>query len=375
MISHNVTLLPSQRTFSAPADVDLLSSAIRQGISLPYGCRDGVCGSCKCKKISGEVLHKPHNRKALNELEWQSGYILPCCAVPQTDVVLESKHIASVHALPVKKMPVRVIEIEHKTHNVVILTLQMPSSDTLEYRAGQYIDIVLNDGKRTKRSYSIANAPHDLQSKRQMVLHIRHLPGGKFTDHVFFKMQRKEILRIEGPFGSCHLPVDEPMAFWPVVLSTSSMNRYGSSTPKPLIFLASGTGFAPIHAMVQELLEKHHADKDSNSPQSNTIQVPKIHIYWGGRNESDLYLHDEWLQFMQNKIPKHWQWQYTPVTTGWVHHRVMADYPDLSQYEVYACGAPQMVAAAQLDFETKCSLSQACFYADSFVSEWDKAQP
>jgi CDP-4-dehydro-6-deoxyglucose reductase len=211
-MTFQITVQPSGRTFTTETDEAILPAGIRQGIGLPYGCKDGACGSCKCRKIEGLVVHGPHQSKALSPEEEAAGYVLTCCAVPQSDVVLESRQVTEANAFPVKKMPARVASLERKSHDVIVLKLQLPANDTLRYHAGQYVEFILRDGAR--RSYSMANAPHNGPG---VELHIRHMPGGKFTDHVFGAMKEKEILRVEGPFGSFFLreDSDKPWFSWP----------------------------------------------------------------------------------------------------------------------------------------------------------------
>ena len=199
-MSFQITVEPSGRTFSADSSETLLAAGIRQGIGLPYGCKDGACGSCKCKKLSGTVVHGTHQSKALSPEEEAAGLVLTCCGVAHSDVLLESRQVTSEGAFPIKKMPTRVNQLEKKSSDVMLLKLQLPANDSFSYHAGQYVEFILRDGAR--RSYSMANAPHDDEFVQ---LHIRHVPGGSFTDHVFAGMKDKEILRIEGPFGSFFL--------------------------------------------------------------------------------------------------------------------------------------------------------------------------
>ncbi len=342
-MSFNITVQPSGRTFSAQSDETLLAAGLRQGIGMPYGCKDGACGSCKCKKISGEVTHGNHQEKALSAAEEANGFVLTCCATAHSDVVLESRQVTEEGAFPIKKMPVRVLSLEKKSDDVMVVKLQLPANDVVQYHAGQYVDFLLRDGDR--RSYSMANAPHTLVAGSPAIeLHIRHMPGGKFTDHVFGAMKEKEIQRIEGPQGSFYLRED---------------------SNKPIVLLASGTGFAPIKAMLEHMQHKG-------------ITRP-TRLYWGGRRPSDLYLHD-WVQAQLAAMP---HVTYIPVVsdalpqdawtgrTGFVHLAVFQDTPDLSGYEVYACGAPIVVDSARADY-TQAGLSNDDFYADAFTSAADK---
>lgn len=343
----HITVEPSGRHFTAHADETILAAGIRQGIGLPYGCKDGACGSCKCKKLSGEVTLRLHQSKALSAEEEAAGYVLTCCATPQSDVVLESRQVTDANAFPIRKMPVRVQSISRKSHDVVMLRLQLPAGEPLQFHAGQYIEFILRDG--TRRSYSMANAPHTLgEPGTGIELHIRHLPGGKFTDHVFGAMKEKEILRIEGPYGSFFLRED---------------------SPKPMVLLASGTGFAPIKALVEHMKFK-------------AIDRPAT-LYWGGRRPEDLYM-DGWVRSAMAEMPN---LRYVPVVsnavpednwhgrTGFVHLAVMEDFEDLSGHQVYACGAPIVVDSAKRDYVAQRGLPEDEFFADAFTTEADKALP
>ncbi len=198
-MSFTIHLQPANRSFEVQRDEPILSAAIRQGIGLPYGCRDGACGSCKSRLLEGRVIHGAHQLRALSTAEEDAGWILPCCAAAQTDCVIEARSVPGAGEFPVLKMPARVLSLQRAADDVMILRLQLPANQNLQYRAGQFIEVILRDGAR--RSYSMANASYNLGSPPALELHLRHLPGGKFTDHVFTQMKDKEILRIEGPFG------------------------------------------------------------------------------------------------------------------------------------------------------------------------------
>jgi CDP-4-dehydro-6-deoxyglucose reductase len=296
-MTFTVTVLPSGVSFSVDRDEPILAAAIRQGIGLPYGCRDGACGSCKCKLVEGRVIHGTHQAKALSPAEEEAGFTLTCRAAPQTDVTLEARTVAGAGEFAVRKMPCRVTTITKPTHDVAVLQLQLPANDALQYRAGQYIEFVLRDGHR--RSYSMANAP-------------------------------------------------------------------GTQSDKPIVLLASGTGFAPVKAILEHMRQK-------------AITRPTV-LYWGCRAKADLYMHD-WCVEAAKTMPN---LRYVPVLsepqaqdawtgrTGFVHLAVMADLPDLSSHQIYACGAPVMVDTAQRDFVAHCNLPLDEFYADSFTSEADK---
>ena len=336
----SVLVQPSGRAFSVEASETLLAGGIRQGVGLPYGCKDGACGSCKCKKISGSVVHGSHQDKALSAAEEAAGMVLTCCATATSDVVLESRQVSLEGALPVRKMPARISSMVRASPDVIQLQIQLPASESFQYRAGQYLDVLLRDGAR--RSYSMANAPHTGPS---LELHIRHMPGGRFTDLVFGSMKERDIVRIEGPMGSFFLRED---------------------SDKPVVLLASGTGFAPIKALIEHMQERR-------------ITRPAT-LFWGGRRPHDLYM-DDWVRAQCAVMP---HLSYIPVVsdalpednwrgrTGFVHQAVLEDIPDLSGYQVYACGAPVVVDSAQRDFSDLAGLDEAEFFADSFTSEADK---
>ncbi|MFN5048892.1 CDP-6-deoxy-delta-3,4-glucoseen reductase [Roseateles sp.] len=342
-MNFQVTVQPSGRVFEVEREETLLGAAIRQGVGLPYGCKDGACGSCKSRLLEGRVIHGAHQPKTLTPEEEAAGFVLTCCATPQTDCSLEARTVPGAGEFPVLKLPSRVLSLDKPAADVAVLRLQLPANQTFQFHAGQYVEFILRDGAR--RSYSMANAPHNLGTPAAIELHIRHMPGGKFTDHVFGAMKEKDILRMEGPFGSFFLRED---------------------SDKPIVLLASGTGFAPIKAIIERI---EHLG----------LSRP-VTLYWGCRSQADLYLHD-WALQAAARLP---QLRYVPVLsepkaedgwtgrTGFVHQAVMADFPDLAGHQVYACGAPIMVESAQRDFVARCQLPAEEFYADAFTSEADK---
>lgn len=340
-MSFQITVQPSGRQFTCDDGETILSAAIRAGVGLPYGCKNGACSSCKGKLLNGEISHGAHQEKALPVKEEQQGFALFCCATPHSDVTIEAREVAGVGEFPVRKMPTRVAKIDKVANDVVIVSLQLPANERLQYLAGQYLEFILRDGKR--RSYSMANAPH---KDEHLTLHIRHMPGGLFTDQVFTTMKERDILRIEGPMGTFFLRED---------------------SDKPMVLLASGTGFAPIKALVEQCI--------------HTGSQRPITLYWGGRRPQDLYmmaLCQEWAATLPN-------FKFVPVISnaqpedqwqgrgGFVHQAVIDDFPDLSAYQVYACGAPVVVESAQRDFVALGKLPAEEFYADSFTSEADLA--
>ncbi|WP_108509396.1 CDP-6-deoxy-delta-3,4-glucoseen reductase [Polynucleobacter acidiphobus] len=346
-MQYQVELKKSGRTFTVEEDETVLEAAIRQGVQLPYGCKNGACGSCKGKVLEGRMEHGDHSQSALSTLDETAGATLLCCAHPKSNVLIDVREIQGGGDIPVRKVPCRIQAITYPSNDVAILQLQLPASERFQFLAGQYLEFLLKDNKR--RAYSIASAPHQ---EGPIELHIRHLPGGQFTDPLFGQgadgkaIKEKDILRFEGPQGSFFLRED---------------------TQKPIIFLASGTGFAPIKSILLHMREKK-IDRE-------------VYFYWGGRRPKDLYM-DALCQEFASTIPR---FRYIPVVsealpedhwtgrTGFVHHAVMADFPDLSGFQVYACGAPVVIQSAQTDFIKQCGLPEDEFYADSFTSEADLA--
>ncbi|MBE2258566.1 MAG: CDP-6-deoxy-delta-3,4-glucoseen reductase [Candidatus Accumulibacter sp.] len=333
-MAFQVSIQPSQHSFQAGSDETILEAALRHGLSLPYGCRDGVCGSCRGKVLSGQIEHGKAQRDVLGDAERADGFALFCCAMARSDLRIESREVRSLDDIPVKTLPARVQKLTLAAPDVMIVELKLPASERLQFLAGQYIEILLTQGRR--RAFSLANAPHQ---DALLQLHIRHVPGGRFTDHVFTTMKERDIVRLRGPHGSFFLRTE---------------------SSKPMLLVAGGTGFAPIKAIVEQAI----AEDNERS----------MHVYWGGPGRADLYL----LPLAETWPSEHRQLRFMPVLsqplasdhwtgrTGLVHLAAMADHPDLSGYQAYVCGSPAMVAAARHDFVTRCHLPADEFFADSF---------
>ena len=348
-MSFKVTVLPSGRQFEVEPQETLLDAGLRHGVVLPYGCKNGACGSCRAKVLEGDFEQGAHQPQALRGEDARAGHALLCCATAHSDLTLEARVIAAAGDIPIRKMPCRVSGIERLAPDVARLRLQLPANERLQYLAGQYIELILKDG--TRRSYSMAGAP---QTAEQLELHIRHMPGGRFTDALFGAtepaVKERDILRFEGPMGTFFLRED---------------------SARPIVMLASGTGFAPIKAVIEHM-------------QLKSISRP-VTLYWGGRRPQDLY-EDALCRQWASELP---HFTYIPVVsdalpedswtgrTGFVHRAVMADFPDLSGVQVYACGAPIVVDSARAEFTSACRLPTDEFFADSFTSAADTvaAQP
>lgn len=334
-MSYQVTLQPSQHQFTTDSETRLLDAALAAGFNLPYGCRNGACGSCKGKVLSGTVDYGKYQAAKLTEAEKAQGYALFCVATACSDLQLECREVGGLKDIAVRTLPTRVQEMQKLAPDVMLLKLKLPANERLQFLAGQYIDFLLKEGKR--RSFSIANAPHDDEF---ITLHIREVPGGHFTGHVFGAMKERDILRFEGPHGSFFLRED---------------------VERPVVMLAGGTGFAPIKAVIEHAIKIGYTQP--------------ITLYWGARTKQDLYMH-ELAQSWVGALPG---FRYVPVLsepaageewdgrTGFVHQVVMADLPDLSGHQVYACGGPAMIDAAKEDFTRQCRLPIEHFHADSFT--------
>ncbi len=332
-MTFKTTVLPSNHHFSVEADETLLEAGLKHGCNLPYSCRDGACGVCKGKVVQGEVDYGNYQSHALSEAEKEAGMALFCCAKPLSDLVLESREVSATKDIQIKTMPCRVDKMERVAADVMVLKLKLPANERLQFLAGQYVEILMKDQK--PRCFSLANAPHH---DELLELHVRNISGGAFTQHVFNEMKERDILRFKGPMGSFFLRED---------------------SDKPIIFVASGTGFAPIKAIIEHALEIG-------------IKRP-MHFYWGGRTLADLYMLETARQWeghgvvctpvLSEATPEdNWQGR-----VGFVHQAALHDYPDLSGHEVYACGSPIVVEAAHRDFTSQCRLPEDAFFSDAFT--------
>jgi CDP-4-dehydro-6-deoxyglucose reductase len=359
MSKHHITVQPSGREFQAGSHQTVLAAALHAGVTLPHGCRNGACGSCKGRVLQGRIRQAEHAPAALSAEEQAQGLALFCCATALTDLTIEVRIASALDGVVPRKMPARIEHIHWPARDVAILSLRLPASEHLLFRAGQYVDFILPNGVR--RSYSIASMPGE---EGPLEFHIRHMPGGTFTDALFGlhgpAVKERGILRLEGPLGSFYLREEGD---------------------EPIVLLASGTGFAPIKAIAETLFAK---GLNRDDPAAGR-RARRVVLYWGARTQADLYLAD---------MPQRWtreqpNFSYVPVLseaaggggeappwtgrTGLVHEAVMQDLPDLSGHQVYACGVPIMVQSAHRDFVARCGLPEDSFFSDAFVSRADIA--
>jgi CDP-4-dehydro-6-deoxyglucose reductase len=330
---HTVTVRPSGHEFSVDAGETILEAGLREGLALPYGCRDGACGSCSGRLLSGEVDYRGPRPPGISDDDVAVGKALMCQAHALTDLEVEIREVGAAKGIEVKALPCRVSALERLADDVMLLKLQLPKTERLQFLAGQYIDVIMRDGRR--RGFSLANAPHN---DEYLELHVRHVAGGRFTSQVFTEMKEKTILRFQGPLGAFFLRED---------------------TARPLILMGGGTGFAPLKSIIE-----HAIYTDDQRP---------IRLYWGARAKVDLYLH----ALAESWPSTHPDLGYVPVLsepaeqdgwqgrTGFIHEAVCNDYPDLSGFDVYMSGPPAMIEAAKRDFAARGLPEDQLFY-DSF---------
>ncbi|HYW02639.1 MAG TPA: CDP-6-deoxy-delta-3,4-glucoseen reductase [Gammaproteobacteria bacterium] len=339
-MTHTVTLISRESGEEHHIEVaggeTVLEAALRHGLHIPYGCRNGSCGSCRAHILSGRVAYPREWPPALTREQAEQGDVMLCRALPERDLVVEPRRImTTAEGFRPRRRPARVARLERLCHDVMGLYLKLPPSDRLQFRAGQYLDILLRDGRR--RSFSMANAPHE---DALVELHVRRVEDGRYTNEIFTRMKPKAMLRIEAPLGDFFLRED---------------------SDRPIIMMGGGTGFAPLKSMLTDMLHRE-------------VERP-VHLYWGVRALRDLYMAD----WIETQLGRQQSLRFTPVLsepdpgdawagrTGLVHRAVLDDYDDLSGHEVYMSGPPPMIDAARPAFAARGLPEEHLFY-DSF--EW-----
>ncbi|MCO6412900.1 MAG: CDP-6-deoxy-delta-3,4-glucoseen reductase [Thiogranum sp.] len=328
-MTFKVTIASSGHQFVVDQGETILDAALRQGVGLPYGCRNGACGSCIASLVSGTLHYPDGDPEALSAPE----QVVVCQAQPQSDLVIGVREVTADRDIPIKILPCRAEHLQRLSHDVMLVQLKLPQTERMQFLAGQYIEFILKDGRR--RAFSIANAPHH---DEYLELHIRHIPGGSFTGHVFDELRDRALLRIEGPLGSFYLRED---------------------SPRPVLMMGGGTGIAPLKGMLE-----HAFYTGFDRP---------IHLFWGVRARRDLYM---------DEVPRRWEkehanFKYTPVlsepldgdrwqgATGFVSDAVIASYPDLSEFDIYMSGPPIMIESATRLFVTHGARMEH-MYSDAF---------
>lgn len=329
MTSYKLRIEPAGVDIDCSPNDSLLDAALAAGYFPHHSCRRGECNACECKVVSGETAYP----EGFVPEGVRDGHILSCQARPVTDVVISAPEVSATPGQRVVKTGARVIDVRRVSDDVACVTLQMPPGAGFSFRPGQYLDVVLRDGSR--RRYSMANVPN---GEGTVEWHVRAVPDGRFSNHVYHNLKARDMLRVEGPFGAFTL----------------------QSSSAPLILLASGTGYAPIAAIL-----KAHREE---------IARRGAALYWGGNRLSDLYAIEEALAWES----AHPGCRFIPVLsgtepgwtgrTGFVHEAVARDFPDMSGHEVYACGNPLMVDAARHTFIRNNRLAETNFFSDSFIT-------
>jgi CDP-4-dehydro-6-deoxyglucose reductase, E3 len=318
-LNHTVRIIPHERSISVPEDLSVLAAAQRAGMPLPHSCRSGRCGSCRARLLSGRVEYPNGPPLGLSAQESRDGYVLLCQALARSDLIVEARLIHSAASAEIKTLPSRIARRVQLAPDVMRLELRIPSVESMDFQAGQYLDVLLEGGLR--RSYSVANAPN---SGSQLELHVRHVPGGIFSEALFGSLREGALLRIEGPLGR-------------FVYEDSAA---------PAIFIAGGTGFAPIKAMLSQAL-------------THGVSRP-LHLYWGARDAIGIYEEALVREFAQRhpQLQVHTVLSQAPATaplhrSGWIHEAVLEDHPDLAAFTIYAAGPPAMIEAIQRTFPAR----------------------
>ncbi len=330
ILMKKIKVQPSGITYSVDDDeTTILDGALQSNVALEYSCKTGACGSCKARVVLGEI-DRQDPQELLSDEEVSGGVFLTCCSKPLTDCEIEAHYYAELSEISRKVIPAKVSEVNYPSDDVALIRFRIPPTANFNYLPGQYIN--LNFGG-ISRSYSIANSQN---SSTGIELHVRKVPDGAMSKHVFEDMRLDTLVRIDGPIGTFFV----------------------HKSKRPLIFLAGGTGFAPVKAMVEELIA--------------TEDARPIHIYWGAQSASGLYsaIPEEWAK-------RHERISYTPVVSGcddswqgrkgFVHISILEDFDSLRDVDIYACGSPLMIDVAKRDCIAR-NLPADRFFSDAFVA-------
>ncbi|HEY1609662.1 MAG TPA: 2Fe-2S iron-sulfur cluster-binding protein [Paraburkholderia sp.] len=332
---YQIEIAETGERFTASAEDSLLAAATRAGVAVPHDCQLGGCGTCRVQVISGAHEYEDELPFGLSEEEAAAGYALACQARARSDMVIAAGHPGTAASAPVQ-IDARIASVKGLGPSVTQLSIELPETVKMKFVPGQYMNVLLDDGGR--RSFSMASAA----GTSTLDFHIRRIADGRFTDRALSKLMAGDMLKVELPLGSFRLHAEDY---------------------RPLVMVATGTGLAPIKAMLESLMD----DPD----------CPPVSLYWGARSEADLYLHDEIQQWTQRL----YEFQYVPVLSrpasgwagrrGYVQHAVCEDFSDLSGHAVYLCGSPVMIADARRQFLAN-GASIDHLYADSFTFQHDQ---
>lgn len=318
------------KQFSALDGEPLLAAALRHGIALEYSCQTGRCSTCKARLLNNGSTIALHDEVGLSQPERDAGWILTCVRTAHSDVSLDVQDLGDVPIFPPKTLPCRIQTLERLSADVLKVVLRLPPNNEFTYHPGQYIDVIGHGGLR--RSYSIANAP---ATAKQLELHVRQVPGGAMSDYWFGQARTNDLLRLNGPLGTFFLR---------------------DVAELDLVFLATGTGIAPIKAMLEGLASTPHQFR----PRS-------IAVYWGGRVSQDLYWEPATVDVEHRFIPvlsrASGDWH---GARGYVQQTLLAHTPELQQAAVHACGSNAMIHSARKQL-IDAGLPERRFHSDAFV--------
>jgi NAD(P)H-flavin reductase len=332
-MTFNVSVAGTEFRFPCEPNEAVLNAAQRAGLEIPYSCRKGVCGTCKGRVVTGET--RAYAGDALSAAERAQGLVLFCNARPRSDLVIAPRSIAKADPFARKRTAARVFRLQRLASDVMLVHLRFPAGIRVRFKAGQHLNLILDNGER--RDFSMANPPRESDGAQ---LHIRHVPGGAFTSYVFEQLKRGDTMQVEIPFGDFTL----------------------READKPILFVAGSTGFAPIASIIQDMAIKGIAREAT--------------LYWGARRLEGLY----------SDLPNKWaaqnpQFKYVPVLSdapepgiryNLVHRAVLEDHPSLKGFQAYACGVPVMTQAAKTEF-IAAGLPEDDFFADAFVTRAEVA--
>lgn len=325
-----VTIAPSNIEFTAEPANTILEEALRAQINFPHGCKNGACAACKCKVTSGEISLDNYNHSALSNEELQQGYTLLCKSHAESDIIIDLPGF--INGFPIRTLPAK-IEVIEKIGTVAVLKLRLPANQQFNFYAGQYVDI-LHKGKN--RSYSLANSPTE---SGIIELHIRYRAGGSFSEAVWNELKVGQILRFTGPLGSFTL----------------------KDTDKKIMMVCTGTGFAPIKSILEYMVA-------TNNPRP-------VELLWGNYTTADFY-HAELLTLWQKQLNLNVrlcinEGQEDGFHTGLVTDYIIANHPDLSGYELYACGNVAMIENLYNVARSRLNLEKTDFFSDAFTPSPD----
>lgn len=327
-MGHKVSIVSAKIEFEVDELDSVLDAALIAGVNLPHGCKSGNCGACKCRVVSGEVVHADDLLPTtLSSAEFADGYRLMCQSYANSDVVIDLPGFTN--QLPIKTLPSKIVRIDI-IGTTAVVKLQLPVSQKFEFYPGQYLDIIY---KEQSRSYSIASC---MNNENQLDLHIRHRTNGFFSDAVFSELTIGSIIRFKGPMGSFTL---------------------NSTSNKNLLFVCTGTGFAPIKAILDSMIE--------------TNNQRKAHLIWGNVHVADFYL-TEILSTYQNQLNLDVTLCLSEKTLDGYYAGLVTDllaekYKDMRNYQLYACGNPKMIESAYDLARHSLHLGIDDFFSDSFT--------